>query len=98
MNAAAALGVFAAAAALGLTFCHPAEPPPLQPPRPTDPTNVSLAMTNARGGPAGGRAELQAAELDVLDASIVTDGGAGWDGDFELDTGAQSASPAPLAR
>jgi hypothetical protein len=61
-----------ALAALGLAFCHPPDRPPVAPPKPTDPT-TSLA----EGDPAG----------QVIDASIVSDGG-GWDGEgFELDTG-----------
>jgi hypothetical protein len=67
-------------AALGLAFCQPAEPPPVSPPKPTDPTSL------AQLGPAV-----------VIDASIVTEGGTGWDGaGFELDTGAtlgRAASP-----
>jgi hypothetical protein len=99
MTAVRALGIAAAAAALGLTFCHPTEPPPVPPPRPTNPTNVSLAMAGVQVGPAAGRVEQQAADMDLLDASIVTEGGGGgWDGDFELDTGAQSAPAAPRAR
>jgi hypothetical protein len=68
-----------ALAALGLAFCHPSEPPPVSPPKPTDPTSL------ARLGPAV-----------VIDASIVSDGGAGWDGaGFELDTGATLGRAAP---
>jgi hypothetical protein len=60
-----------AVAALGAVFCHPPDRPPVTPPKPTDPTSL------AQGDPAG----------QVIDASIVSDGG-GWDGEgFELDTG-----------
>jgi hypothetical protein len=60
-----------AVAALGLSFCHPADRPPVTPSKPTDPTSL------ARRDPAG----------EVIDASIVTEGG-GWDGEgFELDGG-----------
>jgi hypothetical protein len=68
-----------AIAALGLAFCHAPDQPPIPPPKPTDPTSL---------------AARDPAE-DVTDASIVTDGGAGWDGSkFELDTGASSGRPA----
>jgi hypothetical protein len=70
-----------ALAALQLAFCHSPDRPPIPPPKPTDPTSL---------------AARDPAE-DVTDASIITDGGEGWDGwKFELDTGASSgrhASP-----
>lgn len=70
-----------ALAALGLAFCHPPDRPPIPPPKPTDPTTLAALARR----PAD----------DVTDASIITDGGAGWDGwQFELDTGASSGRPA----
>ena len=61
-----------AVVALGLSVCHPADRPPVTPSKPTDPT-TSLAQRDPTG--------------EVIDASIVSDGG-GWDGEgFELDTG-----------
>ncbi len=78
------LASICAFAALGLAFCQPAEPPPVSPPKPTDPTSL------AQLGPA-------VVPAMVIDASIVTEGGTGWDGaGFELDTGAtlgRAASP-----
>jgi len=76
-----------AVVALGLGFCHPVDPP-VPPPRPTDPTSLAQgAATVAQGAPT---------EV-VIDASIVNDGGAGWDGAwFEVDAGAsrrRAASP-----
>jgi hypothetical protein len=73
------LGPACAFAALGLMFCRPTDRPPLTPPKPTDPTSL------AERDPAG----------QVIDASIVTDGGDGWDGPgFEPDTGlVRSVSP-----
>jgi len=72
VNRALGLGSACAFAVLGLAFCHPAEPPPVAPPKPTDPSIAELI-------PGG----------EVIDASIVTEGGTAWDGDsFGLDTGA----------
>jgi hypothetical protein len=69
----AVIGWVLAVAGLGLACCDPMDRPPQPPPKPTDPT-TALA---------------ERAPADVLDASIVTDGGTGWDGaGFELDTGA----------
>lgn len=67
-----------AVAALGLAFCHPPDRPPVTPPKPTDPTSL------AERDPAG----------QVIDASIVSDGGAGWDGEgFGPDTGLAHRAP-----
>jgi hypothetical protein len=66
------LAILSALAALGLVFCHPTEPPPVPPPKPTDPATL------AERSPTG----------QVIDASIVSEGGGSWDSGFQLDTGA----------
>ena len=83
MKAAAVL----AATLLGLGACHPADAPPLPPPKPTNPTNGAAELREqALRRPAP---PLWAAAGEPIDASIVLDGSVGWDGaGFELDTGA----------
>jgi hypothetical protein len=78
MRASNALGLLlTASTALALEFCHPPENPPIPPPKPTNPTTALLAGDPSSRSP-----------LELLDASIVIDGGVGWDGaGFELDTG-----------
>ena len=81
----AAAGVFTVAL-LGLGACHPADAPPLPPPKPTDPTNGAAELREQASREA--RPQLWAAG-ETVDASIVLDGSVGWDGaGFELDTGA----------
>jgi hypothetical protein len=55
------------ATALTLSCCHPSEPPPLPPPKPTNPNSLGVASVPAEV---------------VLDASLVVDGGHPWDAGF----------------
>jgi hypothetical protein len=75
-----AMGSALAIAALGMAFCQPVDPPPVTPPRPTDPTSVA-----------------QRIPTEVIDASILSDGGMGWDAaGLQLDPGAAVArAPSP---
>ena len=57
----------AGATALTLIRCHPSEPPPLLPPKPTNPSSLGVASVPAEV---------------VLDASLVVDGGHPWDAGF----------------
>ncbi len=88
MNAGGALRLAAATCTLALTFCHPGEQPPLPPPKPTNPTNLELSRLERQADP----------EVEVLDASIVTDGSVGWDGEIELDAGTSATRTAGNAR
>lgn len=78
-----ALRALAIAAALTLTFCRP-DRPPITPPTPTDPSTVALLSPPAQ--PAG----------EIIDASIVTEGGTRWDGGpvYPFDGG--SGGPRPV--
>jgi hypothetical protein len=77
------LRILAIAAALTLTFCRPADRPPLTPSSPTNPSMVALLVPPAQ--PAG----------EILDASIVTEGGTGWDAGpiYALDGGTGGPRP-----
>jgi hypothetical protein len=66
------LGILCALTALAVASCHPTDVPPVPPPKPTDPATL------AERSPAG----------QVIDASIVSEGGGDWDSSFQLDTGA----------
>jgi hypothetical protein len=78
-----ALRALAVAAALTLTFCRPADRPPLTPSTPTDPSMVALLVPAA---PA----------VEILDASIVTEGGTGWDGGPVYPFDGASGGPRPV--
>jgi hypothetical protein len=65
--------------AIAATACHPGETPPLPPPKPTNPTTSTEAPVSvaslAAPAPIAGRPSG-----DILDASIVIEGGTDWDG------------------
>ncbi|HZU83219.1 MAG TPA: hypothetical protein VE987_09895 [Polyangiaceae bacterium] len=67
------LASLAAAVVVAAAACHQPETPPV-PPRPTNPTNARLADAPQR--------------LDVIDASIVSDGAPALDAPFGFDVGA----------
>jgi hypothetical protein len=66
----------AAVALAVLGACHPTDQPPLPPPKPTDPSTLASMRPSS----------------EVIDASIVSEGGTSWDATFELDTGASATT------
>ncbi len=71
--------IWGAASLLALARCHPTEPPPvLPPPKPTNPTSLALASFPAE---------------EVLDASLISDGGQPWEAGFEFEANARASAP-----